>query len=214
VFKIRLIKNLKTENVHISKGAVMVARIHPGSRLHPKKTYQVIEGPHIGLDVPEDYAVVLPAERVYSEIEYNKLLGEVAKLKEERQMLLNTIERSVEEQQKVILPREVAEAIEYFREPPLFSNFDIIVLATRKEQPGDNRHTLALINYARNNIDNFVMALVNGYTVEQTLQERIRQGVQKIYEQWTQIPSTGDDQADGADLAERITKFVAAELKL
>jgi hypothetical protein len=220
LFKIKLIKNFHINSGWIAKGTVLVARKRPGSFLGINSPYQVIEGPHAGEEIPVEYAVVLPAERMYSESEYNKLRDElierreeVAALREEKRMLQEEINQLVAEK-KVSLPREVAEAIEYFREPPLFSNFDIIELATRKEQPGDNRHTLALINYARNNIDNFVMALVNGYTVEQTLQERIRQGVQKIYEQWTQIPSTGDDQADGADLAERITKFVAAELKL
>lgn len=57
-------------------------------------------------------------------------------------------------------------------------------------------------------------ALIHGYTVEETPQERIKRGVQEIYDEWTTIPSSGNDHKDGADLAERITKFVIAELKL
>ena len=67
-----------------------------------------------------------------------------------------------------------------------------------------------------NDLDNdtLIRALYCGYNVEKSLAERIREGIQKIYEQWTTIPSLGDDRADGADLADRITKFVTEELKL
>lgn len=44
--------------------------------------------------------------------------------------------------------------------------------------------------------------------------ERIEVDIQAIYEKWTSSPTLGDDKEDGADLAERITKFVTEELKL
>ncbi|MGG4499128.1 hypothetical protein [Brevibacillus reuszeri] len=62
--------------------------------------------------------------------------------------------------------------------------------------------------------DKLIQGLINGYTVVETPQERIKRGVQAIYEKWTSVPTSGNDQRDGEDLAEQITKFVSAEMKL
>jgi membrane peptidoglycan carboxypeptidase len=222
VFKIKLIKNVRISSGWIAKGTVLVARKRPGSFLGINSPYQVIEGPHAGEEIPVEYAVVLPAERMYSESEYNKLRDElierreeVAALREEKRMLQEEINQLVAEK-KVVLPPEVANAFDKefgsANEEQKQWGFSNIVrlhpihLSPEARKIKDYFHAAKYLNLAQ--------ALIYGYTVEQTLEQRIRQGVQKIYEQWTQIPSTGDDQADGADLAERITKFVAAELKL
>jgi hypothetical protein len=250
VFKIKLIKNVRISSGWIAKGTVLVARRRPGSFLGINSPYQVIEGPHAGEEIPMEYAVVLPAERMYSESEYNKLRDElierreeVAALTKQNEYLVKIVEsqdkaidkwekawekercekRLLQEEinqlvaeKKVVLPPEVANALDKefgsANEEQKQWGFSNIVrlhpihLSPEARKIKDYFHAAKYLNLAQ--------ALIYGYTVEQTLEQRIRQGVQKIYEQWTQIPSTGDDQADGADLAERITKFVAAELKL
>jgi hypothetical protein len=137
------------------------------------------------------------------------------KERDEKRMLQEEINQLVAEK-KVVLPPEVANALDKefgsANEEQKQWGFSNIVrlhpihLSPEARKIKDYFHAAKYLSLAR--------ALIYGYTVEQTLEQRIRQGVQKIYEQWTQIPSTGDDQADGSDLAERITKFVAAELKL
>ncbi|WP_019123603.1 hypothetical protein [Brevibacillus massiliensis] len=214
MFKIRLIKNLRTASVHISKGTVMVARVRPGSFLELNRPYQVIEGPHSGLEVPAEYAVVLPAERMYSEAEYNKLRNELNVIRAENKRIQEEINKMAAGE-KVSLPREVAEAIEECKNA--WNPFgDDIYLHFLNIDGFDDRTTSGriLASYARSKPFEYMSALVNGYTVEQSPAERLKQGIQQIYEQWTHTPSTGDDQADGADLAERIIKYLEAEKKL
>jgi hypothetical protein len=69
--------------------------------------------------------------------------------------------------EKVRIPAEVAEAIEFYRSEeggPPYSNKKLIELVTRINGLGE----LALVmkQYAGENFDTFVKALYNGYTVE------------------------------------------------
>lgn len=137
----------------------------------------------------------------------------VAKERDEKRLLQEEINQLIDGN-KVSLPRELAEAVEGLKAAGLneFGIFNSIF------KPHTDRRLQLLDTYITadtpRNFNKLITALVNGYTIEETPQERIKRGVQEIYEKWTTIQSSGDDQADGADLAERISNFVSNELKL
>lgn len=243
MFKIRLIKDVGSRKTVIRKGTELVVRVLPGNLLDLNRPYQVIEGEHSGLEIPLDAAVRLPAEKLYTEAEYNKLLDEGVKaagkytelkarfkaikesfetMTEEKQLLQEEINQLVSGK-KVALPSEVANAIERCEQQGM-TRYGIVANLQNinqlfRDYPQDLLDDLRTIRqFAADkfwtNSDILMAALVNGYTIEETPQDRIKRGVQAIYEEWTTIPTSGNDQKDGADLAERITKFVTAEMKL
>ncbi|MBY0088428.1 hypothetical protein [Brevibacillus brevis] len=118
---------------------------------------------------------------------------------------------------KASLPPEVAQAIERLKAAG-FSNYGIIACSDQTSVLGRDYSSEVIADLMSIKkfplTDLLIKGLVNGYTVVETPQERIKRGVQAIYEKWTTIPTSGDDQKDGEDLAERITKFVSSELKL
>ncbi|UED70739.1 hypothetical protein [Brevibacillus sp. HD3.3A] len=141
----------------------------------------------------------------------------------EKRLIREEIDR-VGSGNKVVLPREVAEAIEEARREDnryngTYSNFsllDSVNAALRNKWRGISCIEVIAKWVSENMIrrELLIVALVNGYTIQETTQDRIKRGVQDIYENWTTIQSSGDDREDGTDLAERITKFVTEELKL
>jgi hypothetical protein len=76
---------------------------------------------------------------------------------------------------KVIIPKDVAEAIEVYRGKG-FSNASII--ATACTNVGVGAHAKSLVYYIvgeTDSSDKLMSALVNGYTVEQTPEEKVRE---------------------------------------
>jgi hypothetical protein len=72
--------------------------------------------------------------------------------------------------EKVLLPRGVAEAIETLRSMDFkVSNHDIIY-AFANSKCGEYPE---LIDFANNNFDTLLKALVNGYEAEQTIEEKL-----------------------------------------
>lgn len=79
--------------------------------------------------------------------------------------------------EKVKIPREVADAIEKLRSMDFkITNWDIVyAFAASKsdEYP-------ALIEFANNNFDTFLKAIVNGYEVEQTPEDKVRYYIEAL----------------------------------
>ncbi|SDJ62120.1 DUF1642 domain-containing protein [Paenibacillus naphthalenovorans] len=71
--------------------------------------------------------------------------------------------------EKVKLPREVAEAIERFRNIGCDNASIIYTFAS-----GEDKNNIDFANYAADNFDTLLQALVNGYEVEQTPEEIIK----------------------------------------
>lgn len=230
MFKIRIVKALNVRPFGISIGEELEARILPGGNpFDIGRPYQVIEGKYSGIEILQTHAITIPKEKLYTELQYEQLkkqlrfaqesaLGAV----EERQLLQKEI-NSIVEDKKVALPRGVAEAIERCERAGMtkygiVANLQIIPYLFR-DYPQEVLDDLKTIKQfasgkAWMNVDILMSALVNGYSIEETTQERIKRGVQAIYEEWTTIPTSGNDQADGVDLAERISTFVTSEMKL
>ncbi|WP_135553291.1 hypothetical protein [Paenibacillus cymbidii] len=116
--------------------------------------------------------------------------GKNAKLEEEKQQLLQTIERATEDHKPVVLPREVAAAIETCRNAYL-SAISIVtsmehVSSLFRDYSTPVLDALTVIkDYAQKVIgggENLLRALVNGYTVEPTEEELQRDAIRKWYQ--------------------------------
>ncbi|KHF33432.1 hypothetical protein CM49_04380 [Paenibacillus sp. P1XP2] len=101
----------------------------------------------------------------------------IKKLEEEKAMLLQQIERTVDEQ-KVELPREVGLALESFKDDG--HDVDQIIRLMLSALPNYGR-LQAVRSYAANNGWEFVSALVNGYTIEPEPRDKVKQFIEKWY---------------------------------
>lgn len=124
--------------------------------------------------------------------------------------------------QPVVIPKEVAKAIEYFRSSNLkFSNGAFARIFFQNIEIGDHEYTITLKKYVDSNKngkgDTLLAALVNDYTVEQpepSLYDRIHEGVQKLYQEWLEGPiSSGDTPKCRKQLAASIADFVTKEFE-
>jgi regulator of replication initiation timing len=109
---------------------------------------------------------------------------------------------------KVVLPKEVAQAIEHYRSPQMnFTLKSFARLMFREVENDDNKWTITLKTFVHKEGKGGLLmeALVNGYTVEQTKEDRLREGITFVYEDWCNC----DRMYDGTkELIERITDFV------
>ncbi|RFB31987.1 hypothetical protein DZB91_17510 [Brevibacillus sp. VP] len=146
--------------------------------------------------------------------EIDRLSNQVKILTEEKELLqgeINNLTRS----KKIKLPREVAEAIEHefkkaSNDKKQWGLFNIVVC-----QPISLNHNARIIKryFHPDKYIDLATALVEGYTIEETKEERIKRGIQAIYNQWTTEPSINDEE-DGKDLGQRIYDLVIKELNL
>lgn len=80
---------------------------------------------------------------------------------------------------KPTIPREVADAIESFRADG-WDNPRIILISLKNGFPITPRATV-LVTYAHDNVDTLLAALVNGYDVEKTEEERAHERIRDWY---------------------------------
>jgi hypothetical protein len=91
---------------------------------------------------------------------------------------------------KVTLPKEVAEAVGYYRGQG-FSNASII--STAVTNAGVGSHAKALVYYVtagENNSDELMRALVIGFAVDQTPEEQIREYWEDVMTRWENADDT------------------------
>lgn len=136
---------------------------------------------------------------VYTESEYEELLSQrdkaindlarhaqsIVDLQNEKLRLQQEVDDAMDVQ-KVELPREVAEAIEDFRRDGRDVDY-IIRSLTRSAGPIGipSRRLQTLQDFADENRGyDLVMALINGYTIEQTPAEKLTAKVEKLLKEW------------------------------
>ncbi|WP_201319090.1 hypothetical protein [Paenibacillus sp. EPM92] len=110
------------------------------------------------------------ARRAYNEID--RLKKQLEDEQREKTLLLQQIERAIEDQRKElpVIPLEVAEAIIWFRKYD-YTTGSFAKLCWTEHMYDDNHHTRTLKQYVKNGFgDTLLQALVNGYTVEQALE--------------------------------------------
>ncbi|MGR6115866.1 DUF1642 domain-containing protein [Aeribacillus composti] len=88
--------------------------------------------------------------------------------------------------EKVLLPREVAEDIERLRKKGC-SNFTIVRLAFEAYSDYSTIRKWAFDINGRGTPDLLMKALVNGYEIEETPEEKLRQYYSDVYEQYNEL---------------------------
>ncbi|RAP29094.1 hypothetical protein C2W64_04041 [Brevibacillus laterosporus] len=146
--------------------------------------------------------------------EINRLSDKVKTLTQEKELLQGEI-NNLTLSKKLKLPREVAEAIEQefgkaSNDKKQWGFFNIVVC-----RPISLNHNARIIKsyFHPDKYIDLATALVAGYTIEETKEERIKRGIQAIYNQWTREPSINDEE-DGKDLGQRVYTLVKRELNL
>lgn len=150
---------------------------------------------------------VLTGLRV-TKAEIERILDERDQLLEERNVLLQQIERTLDEQ-KPAIPRDVAAAIEAtWGKYENNSNPKHIVLTNWRyldDLAPDKKHVLQ--RFAIENPLVYMSALVNGYTVEQSPDELLRTGIKEVIDKWDEETGHGVFPRQPF-LPDRITDFV------
>lgn len=127
---------------------------------------------------------------------------------EDRNSLLRRIQQLSRGEQKkpVVLPREVAEAIEWFRKQGI--NNEIIYKLS--SDANDGKYSNALFRWVNGDgdRDELMKALVNDYTVEETPEETSVKKVADMIRKWTNNPTFEDEEAECMDLAISIIERV------
>lgn len=112
---------------------------------------------------------------------------ELAGLRQERQMLLETIEKAAGEQPLMELPRDVVDALQSFFDDGY--DVDHIVKCLLRISSGHSFPRLESIReYAAAHGYEFICALANGYTAEKTPEERLRAKVEELLYKWLDSP--------------------------
>lgn len=133
-----------------------------------------------------------------------RLKEELSKLQEDNSALLQQIERTVNEQEPVILPWEVVDAIQSFLNDGY--DFDHIIKCLLTIPAEDDFPRLKSIrDYASKYGYEFICALANGY-IEQSSRERLQEKVEELINQWYDTPET--DAGLDADIRQLAAKIV------
>lgn len=88
--------------------------------------------------------------------------------------------------EKVLLPREVAEEIERFRKKG-YGNFTIMRLAFEAYSDSLAIRKWAFDSNGRGTPDLLIKALVNGYEIEETPEEKLRQYYSNVNEEFNEL---------------------------
>lgn len=185
--------------------------------------YQIIEGKFSGAIIPFENAMELPKIRTYTESEYNEILKqrdkaiddlakyaqELAELKSDRQMLLETIEKAAGERKLVELPLKVVDAIEYLKQ---FGTKNMLAMILRGQVTGwvlgnNPKRELAITILRSHEFGDILNALVNGYTIEKTAEDRLKEKVVALIDEWYNSSETDAGyEAEIRQLADRIVE--------
>jgi len=136
-------------------------------------------------------------------------------LQRERQLLLRQIERTIDEQRKPELPREVVASIGNVVGRTLYLDrheFELLTDWSHLETHFKSDYVVLNAFYKSNPVV-YVDALVNGYTVEQTNEERfegkMRHFLKPTIMDWLQATPVGNDlDTDAAELVRQIMILV------
>ncbi|MNW41739.1 hypothetical protein D3C74_188880 [compost metagenome] len=132
---------------------------------------------------------------LFTEAEYNEILQQRDKmiddLKRHAQTIVDMQNELNASREMVELPRDVAEAIEFLRQRK-FSDFGIIALSDQIPML-DRVYSAKIIEHLKNIhsyplMHKIVRALVNGYTIEQTPEERLQAKVEGMISSWYKSP--------------------------
>ncbi|MNW38928.1 hypothetical protein D3C74_160080 [compost metagenome] len=170
--------------------------------------YQITDGSYSGLILPYESVQEVTGERTFTQNEVNDILQQRDKMIDELAKHAQTIVDMQNElnaaRRKVELPKEVAEAIESYRHEGHDNDY-IIKCLTRNTRDTAFKRLGTLFSYCDQNGHLLISALVNGYTVEQTPEERLQEKLEGLIMEWYEAPGTDDGiEADVRWLATQI----------
>lgn len=153
-------------------------------------------------------------ELLYTEVEYNevkrqrdKAIKDMAKHAEDLVRLRRELGELQGIHKAVELPREVAEAIQSFRDDG--SDIDGIIRFLVDNFAGER---LAIMRkYAAQHGFKFISALVNGYTVEHSPEEQQQEMVFQALKRWDALPSYGASTRE--DELQHLAKLIVKQLQ-
>lgn len=143
-----------------------------------------------------------------SEIERLRALVD-EKAKDERRMFEESERLKAQlEAKKVVIPMEVAEAIKYGMTDLGWSAQNMLVKSIRCDWESTEMSPLKrFVKSSDANAMKLALAIMHGYTVEQTKEERLRDGIEKVVTDWGRKPGA-PKREQIKDLAHYVTDFV------
>ncbi|MBD0381235.1 hypothetical protein [Paenibacillus sedimenti] len=107
---------------------------------------------------------------------------------------------------KVVLPGLIVDALDEYRE--LYDNHIPTMVAHSFKNYQTNEAGRIVRDFAADNFETFLRAMLYDYESEETLQDRIKHGVLEIYQGWIQAPIDATDPKTREHFAEQVTQFV------
>jgi hypothetical protein len=141
-----------------------------------------------------------------------RLMRHIEAIEDESQLLLQQIERTIDEHKPVVLPRKVAEALEDAKER-WAGDYEQIVWMIPGMNNFNEEFCQVLFKYGNEKDSGFyklIDALRNGYTVEESPKETLEEDIRRMIREWMDTPldenvSLSDDERA---FARRITNHV------
>ncbi|CAH1215215.1 hypothetical protein PAECIP111891_04231 [Paenibacillus allorhizoplanae] len=138
----------------------------------------------------------------------SRLMEHIRDVEEEKVLLLQQIEREAEAQKLVVIPLEVAEAIEYYKLFGYLNNWGVMD-CIRSEQSKVAVIARESLNKT-NGWNNLLSAILNGYTVE-TVESKIKVAISDVRAKWSRIDF--NDYQESTDcfdkmVFERVTQII------
>lgn len=136
-----------------------------------------------------------------------RLLEHIKEIESEKAVLLQQIEQDAEAQKPVVIPVEVANAIEFLLVSGI-SEYGMIALSDQipmlgKDYSKEILEELEVVrkfanfdsNFKNSGPDTLLEALANGYTTE-TVESKIESAVQEVHQSWKRLPFCDEQSAD------------------
>lgn len=206
---------VKIKIVKTGSGFPPVGSIHGARRLNRDGAlldlypdFQIIGGGYSGIIIPFKCAFVLPEERTYTEAEYNEILQQRDKaiddLAKYAQNIVDLQNELNQMRKKIEVPRRVANAIETLSK----MGWTAADMYESTMDPDRGEFPNQLVEFASVRGRQVLLeVLVNGYTIEKTAEDRLKEKVAALIDEWYNSSETDAGyEAEIRQLADRIVE--------
>lgn len=207
---------VKIKIVKTGSGFPPVGSIHGARRLNRDGAlldlypdFQIIDGGYSGTIIPFKCAFVLPVEeRTYTEAEYNEILQQRDKaiddLAKYAQNIVDLQNELNQMRRKIEVPRRVANAIETLSK----MGWTAADMYESTMDPDRGEFPNQLVEFASVRGRQVLLeVLVNGYTIEKTAEDRLKEKVAALIDEWYNSSETDAGyEAEIQQLADRIVE--------
>ncbi|WP_068783178.1 hypothetical protein [Paenibacillus phocaensis] len=206
---------VKIKIVKTGSGFPPVGSIHGARRLNRDGAlldlypdFQIIGGGYSGTIIPFKCAFVLPEERTYTEAEYTEILKQRDKaiddLAKYAQNIVDLQNELNQMRRKIEVPRRVANAIETLSK----MGWTAADMYESTMDPDRGEFPNQLVEFASVRGRQVLLeVLVNGYTIEKTAEDRLKEKVAALIDEWYNSSETDAGyEAEIQQLADRIVE--------